>query len=227
MNNNPLLLPEQKKYEYGYELAYKLACEQLAEVEDVKQQCLRCGARYSVTDSQNVIIIEYLNRLYQVTLPDVDISLVDSEEKVGIRDRILILHYLTLAKGVPITNSVIAYEQLPEGRNYYPTFHKRAIKPLVDYFGEQPHLLIEAAERLGGYKAAYGDVAVTINAFSQVPITLVIWQGDDEFPPGGNILFDTTIPDYLSTEDVNVLCEIIAWKLVKFLREGSTHFSGS
>ena len=222
-----MLLHNQKDYEYGYKLAYKLACEQLAEVDGIEQQCLKSGARYLVIDSQRVIIIEYLNQSYQITLPDIDISLMESEENVPIRDRILILHYLTSAKGIPITNKVISYKQLPEGSNYFPTFYKRAIKPLVDHFGKQPHLLIDAAGKLGGYKVDYGDVAVTINAFSRVPITLILWQGDEDFLPEGSILFDATIPDYLSTEDINVLCEIIAWKLVKFLREGGSHSSGS
>jgi len=227
MENSQLLLHNQKDYEYGYKLAYKLACEQLAEVDGIEQQCLKSGARYLEIDSQKVIIIEYLNQSYQITLPDIGISLMESEEKIPIRDRILILHYLTSAKGIPITNKVIAYKQLPEGSNYFPTFYKRAIKPLVDHFGKQPHLLIDAAGKLGGHKVDYGDVAVTINAFSRVPITLVLWQGDEEFLPRGSILFDTTISDYLSTEDINVLCEIIAWKLVKFLREGGGHSSGS
>ncbi len=222
-----MLLHNQKDHEYGYKLAYKLACEQLAEVDGIEQQCLKSGARYLEIDSQRVIIIEYLNQSYQITLPDVDISLMESEEKIPIRDKILILHYLTSAKGIPITNKVIDYKQLPEGSNYFPTFYKRAIKPLVDHFGKQPHLLIDAAGKLGGYKVDYGDVAVTINAFSRVPITLILWQGDEDFLPEGSILFDATIPDYLSTEDINVLCEIIAWKLVKFLREGGSHSSGS
>ena len=57
-------------------------------------------------------------------------------------------------------------------------------------------------------------------AFPRVPITLVLWRGDDEFPPDGNILFDRSISDYLTTEDVNVLCETIAWTLVKSARAG-------
>ncbi len=227
MNNSLLSLPEQKNYEYGYKLAYELAGEKLAKVDAIEQQCRNSGARYQVIDSQPVIIIEYLNRSYQVTLPDMEISLVGSEEEIPIREKILILHYLTQAKGVPLTNEVIAYKQLPGGANYFPTFYKRAIKPLIDHFGQQPQRLIDAAGKLGGYKADYGDMAVTINAFRLVPITLVLWQGDEEFSPGGNILFDATVSDYLSTEDVNVLCEIIAWKLVKFLREGSDRSSGS
>jgi hypothetical protein len=225
MNNSSLSLPNQRNYERGYKLAYELAGEKLAKVDGIEQQCLKSGARYLEIDSQQLIIVEYLNQSYQITLPDVEISLMDSEEEVPIRDKILILHYLTQAKGSPLTNEVIAYKQLPGGSNYFPTFYKRAIKPLVDHFGDQPHRLMDAAKELGGYKADYGDTGVTINAFSQVPITLVLWWGDEEFPPEGNILFDATIADYLSTEDINVLCEIIAWKLVKYLKEGSNRSS--
>jgi len=113
----------------------------------------------------------------------------------------------------------MAFRELPEGANYFPTFSKRAIKPLVDYFGKDPEQLIDIAQKLGGHKANYGDVAVTINAFSYVPITLVLWRGDEEFAPAGSVLFDSTISDYLSTEDINVLCETISWKLVRYLRE--------
>jgi hypothetical protein len=212
--------PSVKDYEYGYGLAYKLACEQLAKITDLEQQCLNSGARYEIIDSKRVIILEYLNRTYQATLPDVEVSLKDSEEAVPLRDKILILHYLIQAKGTPASNKVIAYKGLPEGANYFPTFFKRAIKPLVDHFGSEPRRLLDIAGILGGHKTDYGDVAVTIHAFSRVPITLVLWRGDDEFPPEGNIIFDSTVSDYLSTEDINVLCEAIAWRLVKLLRAG-------
>jgi len=139
---------------------------------------------------------------------------------VSQRDKILILHYLTQAKGTPLSNEIITYKELPEGPNYFRTFYKRAIKPLVDHFGQEPGQLVDIAKKLGGQKVDYGDVAVIINAFPRVPITLVLWRGDDEFPPEGNIFFDSTISDYLTTEDINVLCEIIAWKLVKLLRAG-------
>ena len=214
-----LSLPNQRNYEYAHKLAYELACEQLVKIDDIEQQCLRSGAQYQVIDFQKVIILKYLNRSYQIVFPDIDISLIDSEEEVPIRDKLLILHYLIKAKGTTITNRVIAYKELPEGASYFPKFSKRTIKPLLDYFGKEPGLLIDAAKKLGGYKADYGDVAVTINAFSRVPITLILWRGDDEFAPEGNILFDSTISDYLPTEDIIVLCEIITWKLVKFLKE--------
>ena len=225
MESKYLTLPTKKNDEYGYELAYRLACEQLAEIKDIEQQCRKSGAQY--IDSQKALIVRYLNQSYLITLPDVEISLMSKEEKVPIRDKILILHYLTLAKGTPLSNKAITYKELPEGVNYFPTFYKRAIKPLVNHFGNEPHRLLDVARILGGHEADYGDAAVTINAFSQVPITLVLWKGDDELAPEGNIIFDSTISDHLSTEDINVLCETIAWKLVKLLPVGGDNPGGN
>ncbi len=225
MENRLLSSTNLGKYEYGYEQAYRLAAEQLAKVDDIERQCRRSGARY--IGSKKLVILEYLGQSYQITLPEIEISLPDGEAVV-LKDKILLLHYLTQAKGTPLLNRVITYRELPEGISYFPTFAKRAIKPLVDHLGEEPQRVPDIARIFGGYPADYGDVAVTINAFSRVPITLVLWRGDEEFPPQGNILFDSTISDYLSTEDINVLCESIAWRLVKLLRAGGdNHSSGS
>ena len=214
-------MPAKSSYDgYDLEPAYKLAREQLAEIEDTEQLCLKSGARCLGTGSQQEIAIEYLNRLYRITMPNIEVLLADSQEEVSVRDRVLILHYLLSAKGTPITNKLIAFKELPGGGNYFRTFSKRAIEPLVEHFGEQPHVLIDIAGKLGAHTVAYGDVAVTVNAFNRVPITIVLWQGDEEFPAQGDILFDAAISDYLSTYDVTVLCESIIWKLVKFSREG-------
>ncbi len=193
----------------AYELAYRLACEQLASM-DVKELCRKAGVQRV---DFNKIIIEYLNQSYLVTLPEGEISLRDGEEKVPLRDKILILHYLTLAKGTPATNRLITFKQLAAGTSYFPAFSQRTIKPLLNHFGKEPELLVDAAVKLGGHKASYGDVSVTINAFSRVPVTIALWKGDNEFVPGGSIMFDSSISDYLSTEDVSVLCETISWRL--------------
>jgi len=198
--------------EQGFELSYKLAREQLAKISDVKEQCRKSGAWYV---GPNKIIIDYLNQPYHITLPDIEISLEDSKVEVPLKDKILILHYFTLAKGTPATGILVTYKQLQGGVSYFPAFSQRAITPFVNHFGKEPELLIDIAARFGGYEADYGDVSVTINAFSHVPISFALWRGDEEFAPSGSILFDANISDYLSTEDVTVLCETITWKLVK------------
>jgi len=219
MESKHLPLPGQKNYERAYGLAHKLACEQLAKIDDIEQQCYKSGAQYQVRDSQRAIIIQYLNQSYLITLPSIEISLVDGAEEVPIRDKLLILHYFTSAKGTPVANRLITFRELPEGSGYSPTFAKRTVKPIVEHFGQEPHLLVEAGEKLGGHKADYGDMAVTINAFSRVPVTIILWRGDDELAPQGSVVFDAAISDYLPTEDITVLCETITWRLVRYLRE--------
>jgi hypothetical protein len=148
-------------------------------------------------------------------LPGCEVLLEDSGTETSLRDKILMLHYFTGAKGTPTTGKSIAYKQLPGGISYFPAFSQRAIGPLVKNFGKSPELLRKAAAKLGGCDSAYGDLSVTINAFDRVSVTFVLWRGDEELAPNGNILFDANISDYLSTEDVTVLSETIIWKLVK------------
>jgi len=88
----------------------------------------------------------------------------------------------------------------------------------VGRFGKNPELLMETSAQLGGRTAVQGDVSVTVDAFERVPITLVLWRGDEEVAPNGSILFDANISDYLSTEDVTVLCETIVRRMAKSIR---------
>jgi len=199
-------------WERGFDISYKLAHERLAKINDIKEQCRKSGARYL---GPNEVVINYLNQPYHITLPDIEILLEGSDAKVPLKDKILILHYFTEAKGNPATGKLIAYKQLPGGISYFPAFSQRAINPFVKHFGQKPELLIKVAAKLGGRESDYGDVSVTVNAFNHVPITLVLWRGDEEFAPSGNILFDASISDYLPTEDVTVLTETLIWKLVR------------
>jgi hypothetical protein len=53
---------------------------------------------------------------------------------------------------------------------------------------------------LGGTRE--GEYRVTVPALPRVPVTLEVWPGDEETPPGGNVLYDASAPLYLPTEDL-------------------------
>jgi len=46
-----------------------------------------------------------------------------------------------------------------------------------------------------------------------VPLRLILWQGDNEFPPDASILFDETAGDYLSPEDAAWLAGMVVYRL--------------
>jgi hypothetical protein len=195
---------------------------------DIKQQCFRSGAQYVHPDK---VTIEYLNQSYSMAVPSMEISLTDSLhrcegqnpatalkrqescQQIDLRGVILMLHYLITAKGTPATGKLIGFRQVPGGIFEHASFSREVLTPLLDHFGREPERLVEAAYNLGGSKVGHGDVAVSIRAFPKVSVVIVLWRGDDEFAPNASILFDSTVTDYLSTEDMSVLCERIVEKL--------------
>jgi len=218
MAGEHLTLPEQKVREYAHELAFKLACERLANIDDIEQQCRQSGTKY--ISSEKTVIIDYLNKAYRIYIPEASITFAAGKEDVPIKDKILILDYFIRAKGTPLSGKTITYKELHDGLNYFSVFASRTINPIVNYFGENPERLLDTSAALGGRKAEPGDVSVTIDAFPRVPITVVLWRGDSEFKPEGSILFDSTVSDYLSNDDIHTLCENITWNLVRFLKAG-------
>ncbi len=218
MNKGKVSTPPTQNYGHGYQLAYRLATEKLAEIKDIEQQCRRCGARF--LKPEQAISLDYLSRTYLIEYPATSVSCQNSEEDVSVTDKILLLHYFTQAKGTPLSNQLISFKELSDAAGYFPTFYQRAIKPLVTCFGNEPERLLEMAESIGGRKADYGDISVAVSPLSMVPLTLVLWKGDAEFAPEGTIMFDRTITDYLPNEDIIYLCQSTSWRLVKLLKSG-------
>ena len=58
-----------------------------------------------------------------------------------------------------------------------------------------------------------GDAGFDFTVFPKVPLRLILWQGDDEFPPDASILFDETAGDYLSPEDAAWLAGMVVYRL--------------
>jgi hypothetical protein len=192
----------------AYELSLKLAQEKLAG-SDVGDLCARTGAH---REGENGVVVDYLNRLYVISLPGGEVWSKDGQE-IPLKEKILILHYLTFAKGTSLSGKMLSYKQLPGIASYYSVFYQLGLKPILDHFGKNPERLISAVEDLGGCRVDYGDVAVTINAFPHVPITIALWRGDEEFLPQGNLMFDSAVSDYLPLEDLREVCQAIARRL--------------
>jgi len=125
--------------------------------------------------------------------------------EASIWDAILILHYLGSDAPVPPRGEPIAFQDMLEGKFYDPAFQGRCRVPLERKFGAAPEKLIPSAEKLGGCAWERGDVSVVVPAFPRVDVHLVLYRGDDEFPPSATVLFSSTVASFLSAEDVAVL----------------------
>ena len=67
-----------------------------------------------------------------------------------------------------------------------------------------------ALESLGGRKLPSGDVGYEIDVFPCIPVQVLFWEGDEEFPAQCNLLFDKSATDFIHVESiVTIASEIL------------------
>jgi hypothetical protein len=194
-----------------YKMARKVAIDKLKN-ESFKYLVNKSGFK-AVED--NIIEIPFLGSVYLLEYPN--FSLKDNtqpDREVPLTEQVLIFHYLLGKKPLSLSGEWISYREIPGASFYIGPFTARAITPMVKVFGRNLELFEKVFKKLGGKEVSYGDKGFEYYFFPLVPVRLILWEGDEEFPPSGNILFDVTISDILSPEDVAWLCGMLVYKLI-------------
>ena len=194
-----------------YRTARKIAVDELAR-RSPAEIALMTGFELS---SDQAFRVPFLNRVYQVAFPE--FAFQDQGEghrEAPIQEQVLILHYMMPVGIRDPSGNWIAYREIPGASFYFGAFVKRAINPLTKAFGGDIDGLKKAARALDGTAVEPGDAAFEFSLFPKVPLRLVLWAGDDEFPPDANILFDETIGEIFSPEDVAWLAGMLVYRLM-------------
>ncbi len=201
--------------EQDFLTALSIAQDEYKKMEPNSQLERSGSIRIPGQDDSDHVELPFLGTHYVIRAPNGEVRYRDPGEKEpALWERIIVLHYFTTADGSPLSQKWITVKEIPDSRLYLPNFEKRAVVPLLGRFGKQPEEIREPARKLGGRTADIGDISVTIPVFPRVPITLVIWKGDEEFPPRVNILFDEAIVNYLPTEDIILASQMLAFRLI-------------
>jgi hypothetical protein len=201
-----------------YKQALKLASEKLSDKNPDLVASLSGTEIGRDKEGRTRLFLNTLNQKVSITWPDFVFGSEKAEAEIPIQQQILYLHYLYGAwtsSGPRTTGDWISFQEIPDGRFYMDAFQKRAKNPMVMTFGEKPELLLKVATEM--YRAVpfnQGDVSVVVRALPLVPIALILWNGDEEFPPEGNILFDRSIIGLLSAEDIAWLSGMVVYPLI-------------
>lgn len=198
-----------------YITAKKLAVEKLAKLplDRIIQQ-----SGFAISEAA-AISIPFLNRNYRVSYPDFEfVDASETNKEIPIQEQVLILHYLMADSPHKLPPKWIAYREIGGAAFYFSAFVKRAIDPLKKVFGQNVSGFKKAAGQLNAVPIETGDAGFEFHIFPKVPLQMILWIGDDEFPPEANILFDQTIGDYLSPEDVAWLAGMVVYRLIALSR---------
>ncbi|MCJ7748165.1 MAG: DUF3786 domain-containing protein [Desulfobacterales bacterium] len=201
-------LTKQKNYQQSFELA----CASLKEM-DLEERAKKAGADYQKGEDGAKIIIDFFAEPYHIHFPQIEFY-SPSKKTVSLVTRILLLHYLIRADGSPLTGKWVGYKDIPGGLLYAGVFARRVIEPLVRKFGNSAKWFKEIGKKLGGKSVEVGDASFILHAFPFIPLQYVLWEGDEEFPPSVQLLFDASVDHYLSLEDIVVLGQMATGRLI-------------
>jgi len=121
-------------------------------------------------------------------------------EELGEYSRLSILRYLIHAKKLPLSGRLVKPSDLPGGDFFLKGSHVLPLDKIIRRFENDFDGLINTGRSLCGSQAEYGDVSLRLLPFPRLPVYIILWAGDEEFPSKGSLLFDSTCTAIAATD---------------------------
>jgi hypothetical protein len=116
--------------------------------------------------------------------------------------RLSVLWYLTSAKDIPATGRLIRPLDVKGGQRFFSGTHLLPLNRIEERFGRDKVAFVERGLRFGAEIARYGDAAVRLYPLPRVPVTIILYLHDDEYPSRATLFFDSTVDFQLSLSDI-------------------------
>ena len=178
----------------------------------------RCGASYDpVTQSFRVRLL-YTD--YEITWPAFSIRSTDPEGFAlqNLPAQMLIMRFLLEGKKSQGSGAFLPYREMPWGEVYLKPFTGRCLNRAAFTFGTRLDDFRAAAETLPAIPLGKGDASYQLEIMPGYEVRLIVWEGDDEFPPNSQILFSDNFPEAFSAEDRTVVGDILISDLKRRMR---------
>lgn len=155
---------------------------------------------------------------YLVPLCGGEVRLVPTERRAdgagGYEATLASLQYLLTAQDEPPAAEWVDPKSLPYGDFFFRGPHPMPTDGLEEVFGRSLEAFRQAAEALGGQPVDMGDAAYAFLALPRVPVVVILWLADDEFPARVRFLLDKHAHRQLPLDALWVLCRVLAKRLI-------------
>ena len=113
-----------------------------------------------------------------------------------------ILWYLIRSRDIPLSGELIKPSDLPGGQIFVQGTHVLPLDIIAQRYNNKGDAFLETGSPFGAVRTDMGDAGLKLVPFPMVPVYLFLWFGDEDFPPQGQLLLDSTCSSYLSTDVV-------------------------
>ena len=173
------------------------------EVKTIKFQDVAGGLGIALKDY--ALVLNCMGREFRIS-PDGEIT---TSGHITPWIKILLLHYVRTAGQEDLTGKWASYSELKAGLVKASSFERDCEIPLRELFDKDLSKVEMVLNRLGAEKRADFPTknAWHLSLLPKVPVIILYWPEEDEFPSKVKILFDSTADRFLDAESLIFLLE--------------------
>ncbi|MBE6946248.1 MAG: DUF3786 domain-containing protein [Ruminococcaceae bacterium] len=162
-----------------------------------------------VTFEDGQFTITLLGRTYRISWPEYAIAALDDGPAPTLPTQTFLLRLLLEAKEIPWCGTWKTFREMPWGEMYNTPFTGRCLTRSAFTFGTRINKFRAACEKLGAKKLPHGDAGYEFQFFGPYAMQILIWEGDDEFPPNAQIIYSENFAQGFAAEDRVVAGDIL------------------
>lgn len=167
-----------------------------------------CGVRYDPAADRFRVRLLYVD--YELTWPDFSIHSADETGFAlnSVPAQVLLMRYLLEGKR-SVGAGFLPFRELPWGDVYLQPFTNRCLRRAASIFGNDLHAFETAMASSPALKLRQGDAAYQLEIVPGYDMRVIVWAGDDEFPPNCQMLFSDNFPQSFTAEDRVVIADLL------------------
>ena len=153
--------------------------------------------------------VRLLGRDFAISHPDYAIRALDGGAIPPLPAQTFLLRYLLESKDVRWGGDWKTFREMPWGEMNIKPYTGRVLTRAAFTFGTRVAAFCTAAEKMGGLPLPNGDAGYQFDLIGGYRMRILVWEGDDEFPPNAQVLYSDNFADGFAAEDRVVAGDIL------------------
>ena len=166
-------------------------------------------ARTGVKWDENAFRVNLLGKEYAISYPVYSIRSLDGSPIPPLPTQTFLLRYLMESREVAWMGQWKTFREMPWGEMYIQPYTGRVLTRAAFTFGTRLSSFNAAAEKMGARKLTHGDAGWQFDLIGGYRMQILVWEGDDEFPPNAQVLYSDNFAQGFAAEDRVVAGDIL------------------
>ena len=154
-------------------------------------------------------VVKLLNREFAISHPAYAIRALDGGKLPPLPTQTFLLRYLLEGKDVASMGTWKTFREMPWGEMYIKPYTGRVLTRAAFTFGTRVAAFRAAAEKMGAVPLKHGDAGFQFELIDGYQMQILVWEGDDEFPPNAQVLYSDNFAEGFAAEDRVVAGDIL------------------